>query len=182
MGTCGHATPPGRSMTAPAGSDLSGRQYRWLERYRNWILAQALMYTAIILSLKPLFAIGDYLVIISIGAGFGTLLFLLSGRRLWRLYNDVRANGQVEEPDAKSTRVLYAVLSAIALLIAFELLIFFGYISGIDFLGVPAFMTGFAIVPWDVLGLVTIWEARTGGRLYLTRKGRGATMSVIRGS
>jgi hypothetical protein len=125
---------------------------------------------------------GAYLSFFIAGLVIATLVFVLRAHSLWRQYNDVLARGHIEESDTKRNVLMYGVVSAVCLLICFEMLVFFGFIPGIDFLIVPAFMIGLTIIPWYALLLVIIWEARSGCRLYLTRKGRNASMSVIRRS
>jgi len=129
----------------------------------------------------PLFLTGDYQPFCSAGMGTATLGFILIAPRLWRQYDDVLATGRSEESDTKRSVIMYGVVSTVFLLICFELLVFFVVIPGIDFLVLPAFMVGLTILPWYVILLVGIWEARTGCRLYFDRNGRNASMFVLRG-
>jgi hypothetical protein len=93
----------------------------------------------------------------------------------------VRERGYVEEPAMKQKVVSYLVVSVVILLICFELLVFLGYIPGIDFLIVPAFMIGLSIIPWYVLLLLILWESGTRCRLYFDRNGENTSMYAVRG-
>ncbi|MDD1678398.1 MAG: DUF1673 domain-containing protein [Methanomicrobiales archaeon] len=162
------------------GGDLPAEKYGWLQRFRNWILLQALFYTAFIPVFMPLFVTGAYLSVFMVGMIIATLAFVVSAHRLWRQYNDVLAQGYREESGTKRTVILYLVIATVSLLVCFEILIFVGFISGIDFLILPALMIGFSIIPWYVLLLVIIWESKTGCRLYFDRKGEHVSMFVVR--
>ena len=155
----------------------------WLNRYRNWLLLWALYNIPVFLSLGTLVLTskGSYVPFFTAGIAIGCLVFILNAHRLWRQYNDILVKGYLEESHRKRNLILYLVVSLVILLICFEMLVFLGYIPGIDLLIVPAFMIGLSIIPWCVLLLVIMWESRTGCRLYLDRKGKNASMYVVRG-
>jgi hypothetical protein len=178
----GHSNRSDVLTTVPARDGvLPARRSGWLQRFRNWILVQALFYTAIISLFLPLLITREYLVFIIAGMVAATLAFFVSANRLWRKYNSVLAREYLEESGTKRNLVLYLVVSVWLLLICFEILVFLGYIPGIDFLVLPAFMVGLSVIPWYVLLLVIIWESRTGCRLYFDRTKGDVSMYVLRG-
>jgi small-conductance mechanosensitive channel len=182
-GACRHANRSGDVIPTPAsGGVLPARKFSWSQRFRNWVLLQALLYTALISLFLPSIVTGAYLSFFIFGMAIATLVFFLIATRLWRHYNDVLAKGHLEASETESNIVLYFVLSAVILPICFEILVLLGYISGIDFLVLPAVMVGLSIIPWYVLLLVIIWESRTGCRLYFDRKDENASMYVVRGN
>jgi len=155
----------------------------WWSRYRNWLFFWALInipFTFSLLTFLPMN--GNYILFFIAGVAFGSLVFTLYAHRLWRRYDEVLERGYLEEPAMYQKLVSYLVIFMVILLISFELLVFLGYIPGIDFCILPVFLIGFSVIPWFVLILVIIWESRTGCRLYFDRKGENASMYVVRGN
>ncbi|MDD1716454.1 MAG: DUF1673 domain-containing protein [Methanolinea sp.] len=168
----------GNIMIQPSpGRDIKpGIPVGWMSRYRNWLLFWALFYIAFSMFYLPLFltAEGNYVLMVIAGIAIASLVFLMGAKRLWRQYDEILAGNRLEESETKRNLILYLVVSAVILLVGFEMLVFLGSISGIDFLVLPAFMVGFSVIPWFTFWLVVAWESMNGCRLYRDGKGLSA--------
>lgn len=169
------------SSSVSSGKDVpTANAVNWWSRYRNWLFFWALINIPFAFSLWTFLPMdGNYILFFIVGVATGSLVFILYAHRLWRRYDEVFERGYLEETAMNQKVVPSLVVSTVILLISFELLVFLGYIPGIDFFILPAFLIGFSIIPWFVLILVIIWESRTGNRLYLDRKGQKVSMYVF---
>lgn len=161
------------TTSSSGGGALPAHASSWWSRYRNRLLFWALFYLAFPLFFLPLYlpAQGNYVPFFIAGIFIASLVFLLNVRRLWRLYDNVLERGCTEEPAPRQHMVAYLVVSAVILMICFELLVFLEFIPGMDFLVLPAFLSGFSIIPWFAFWLIVVWESGSGCRLFLNEKG-----------
>ncbi len=169
------------AITSPAGGgEHTACSYRWLQRFRNWILVQALLYSALIAVFLP-FIInrGEYLPFLIAGLVTALLVFGLRAGMLWKQYENIRTKGTVEETVLEKKVVPALIIAFITGAIVIGILALFGFIPGLDFLMVPAFAIGSSILPWLMLMLVVLWEGRTGCRLYLDRPGLNVTTCAV---
>ena len=175
------AARPDESISVSSGGDETPLiAVSWLSQYRIRLLFWALSYLAFSLFYLPLYltAKNNYVSFFIAGIVIASMAFILSAKRLWRLYDAVRESGYVEEPARKQKVVLYIGVSVVILLICFEFLVFFGLVPGMDFLVLPAFLIGFSIIPWFAFWLIVVWESKSGCRLFLNEKG----LYVLRGN
>jgi len=162
--------PPGGPLVSPDGRRAgAARTPGSFRRFRTFVLFQAVLYSVVFLAFLPALALGNYALWIAAGTVTALLAFALRAGGLWRQYEEIRTSGTTGAGTGGKFIGPGLILLFIGGTFTLAILALLGVIPGLDVLAVPAFCTGFAVLPWPALLLVLFWEHRTGCRLYLDK-------------
>jgi len=156
-------TEPGQDAGIPA---LTG----WLKRYRNRVLLWALFYTLVFI---PFVASLDTLGLmkeVCTGILAGLVISALFARRLLRGFDTALAGKTEQKTGLEGHAILFMVIAMILAAVALIILASFSIIPPGMAMELPAFATGFALIPWYVLGMILVWERRMRCILLFDKK------------
>ncbi|MCX6690837.1 MAG: DUF1673 family protein [Methanoregula sp.] len=156
------------------GTGMPARTGR-LQRYRNQVLILAVSFTLAAIPFMAFFQTDDLtrlMMYTGIIAGMGFSVFF--GRWLWHSLGMLAKGSTIKTGPGEY--IIHSLIDG-ALPTGFVLIIaaVVAIISLAGALAFPAFVTGFAFVPWYVFTLIMLWEWRTGFVLMFDRKARSFT-------
>ena len=171
LGWCPQARCPGPDLqvhndTAAESTQAQGAGIPALtipgQRYRNQVLIWAVFFTMVSLPLVAIFLSADLTTqMLGLGMITGLGIFIFFGRRMWNSLIMLQKGATVKTgPKQYILTALIAGAIPTGGLLLLSALIFFIPLAGA--LAFPAFVTGFAYIPWYVLILILLWEKRTG--------------------
>ena len=155
---------------AQAQGDGISRQTGRLQRYRNKVLLLALSFTLAAIPAVAFFQADDLTrLIVFLGTITGLGFFAFFARWLWNSFGMLERGMTIRTGPGD-----YIISLCIAGIIPCWFIIVVGgiltVISIAGALAFPAFVTGFAFVPWYVLAIILLWERRTGCMLMFDKK------------
>jgi hypothetical protein len=181
LGWCPQECTPPRQLLALNGDRVSNAPIQGegipkhtglLQRYRNQVLLLAVSFTFAAIPAIAYFHADDLtrpMMYAGVITGLG--LFAFFGKWLWNSFGMLEKGMTI-----KTGPGAYIISFFIAGIIPrWFILLIAGILLIISFAGVlafPAFVVGFAFVPWYVLVLIVLWERRTGSTLMFDKKTR----------
>jgi hypothetical protein len=154
---------PGQDTVIPARTG-------WLKRYRNRVLLWALFYTLVFIPFVASFDALGLMNDVYTGILAGLMVFALFARGLLRGFDTAIAGKNEQQAGLEGYAILFMVIGMILAAVALFALASLAIIPPGMAMEIPAFATGFALIPWYVLGMILIWERRTGYLLMFDKK------------
>jgi hypothetical protein len=160
------------ATSAPSQGNGMPKRTEWQKRYRNQVLLLAVFLTLVSMPFVMYFQTTDLTrLLFSIGIMAGLVVFAFFGQWLWNSLEMIE-KGMV----IKTGQGEYILLFLIAGIIPLSIVLIIAALTVIlSYAGVwafPAFVTGFAFIPWYVYILILWWERRTGCILVYDKKAR----------
>jgi hypothetical protein len=156
-------TDPGQDTGIPA---FTG----WLKRYRNRVLLWAVFYTLVFIPFVGSFNAPGLMKDVCTGIFAGLIVSALFARRLLRGFDTAIAGKTEQKTGPEGHAILFMVIGMILAAVGLIILASFSIIPPGMAMELPAFATGFALIPWYVLGMILVWERRTGYLLMFNKK------------
>ncbi|MCX6690550.1 MAG: DUF1673 family protein [Methanoregula sp.] len=146
-----------------------------LQRYRYQVLILAVFSTLAAIPFVAFFQT-DYLTRLMMYSGIiaGLGIFAFFGRWLWNSF-EMLEKGKTLETGPGEYVISFFIAGAIPTGVVLLFMAAFAIIQFAGALAFPAFVTGFAFVPWYVFTLIVLWEQRLGCSLMFDRKSRSFT-------
>jgi len=141
-----------------------------LQRYRNQVLLMAVAFTLAAIPAMIFFQTYDLTrLMMYIGTITGLGLFAFFGRWLWNSFGMLEKGMTIKTGPGEYiiSFIIAGVIPLGVILIIMALLTIISFAGALAF---PAFVTGFAFVPWYVFILILLWERRTGCILMFDKK------------
>ncbi len=143
-----------------------------VQRYRNQVLILAIVFTLAATPFIAFFQPDDLTrLIMYSGIIAGLVIFVFFGRWLWNSFEMLEKGKTLETGPGEyviSFFIAGAIPTGVVLFIAATVAI----IQFAGVLAIPAFVTGFAFVPWYVFALIVLWEQRSGCILMFDKRAR----------
>lgn len=163
--------PPGLNDNTASSAEAQGKgipgRTGWLQRYRNQVLLLALFFTLAAFPGMMYFQADDLTrLMMYVGTITGLGLFAYFGRWLWNSLG-MLAKGMTIKTGPGEYIISFFMAGTIPYWFIFLIVGMVAVISIAGVLAFPAFVTGFAFVPWYVFILILVWERRTGCILIL---------------
>ena len=156
-------TEPGQDAGIPARTG-------WLKRYRNRVLLWALFYTLVFIPFIGSFNAPGLVKDVYTGILAGLVISALFAQRLLRGFDAAIAGKTEQKTGLEGYAILFMVTGMILAGVALIIMASFSIIPLQMAMELPAFATGFALIPWYVLGMILLWERKTGYLLMFDKK------------
>jgi len=168
-------------VSRPQGARIPAQTFL-MQRYRDQVLIGAIFFSMVSLPLIAIFIAADLTrLMLCLGIFTGLLIFAFFGRWLWHSLGMLE-KGATIKTGQKEYILTFLIAGAIpfgAILLISAMLIPISLAGALAF---PAFMTGFAYIPWYVLVLILWWEQRTGCVLMFDKKTHAFTAAGCSGN
>ena len=153
-----------------------------LQRYRNQVLLMAIAFTLAVILAMIFFQTYDLTrLMLYIGTITGLGLFAFFGRWLWNSFGMLEKGMTIKTGPGEYiiSLIIAGVIPLGVILIIMALVTMISFAGALAF---PAFVTGFAFVPWYVFVLILLWERRTGCILMFDKKTHSFTAARSSGN
>jgi hypothetical protein len=141
-----------------------------LNRYRNQVFLWAVFFTLVSVPFASYFLTTDLTrLLFSVGMIAGLVIFAFFGRWLWNSLEMLEKGSTIKTRPGEYI-LLFLIAGVIPLSIVLIIAVLITITSFAGTWAFPAFVTGFAFIPWYVYILILWWERRTGYILMFDKK------------